>query len=109
MRFLVRNGDRATWFISLIAQSSTAGSAVVCQLGERAVDGDLVRGDLAEADPAGVDDVPAGERVEADQPHARRVQGDRVAAGQQDVQVDRVAVDRPAALHADQPVHQRRG
>ena len=61
------NGERATRFMSLIAQSSTAGSTVACS----SVNGPstVIRAsDRAQADLLGVGRVPARRRLQADQP-----------------------------------------
>ena len=95
--------------MSLIAQSSTAGWTAVRTSANGPSTAISALGQGAEADAVGVHDVPGLLRFQADQPHGRRVERHRVAAGQQHVEVDRVPVDRPPALHADQTVHQRQG
>ena len=43
--------------------------------------------------------------MQADEPHRGGIQGHRIAARHQHIEIDRIAVDWAAPLHADQPVH----
>src|SRR5262249_26982455 len=76
---------------------------------KRAVNRDVRLGEGPEPQSLGLDHVCGSGWIEADQTHCRRVQCDRITAGEEDIEVDRVTVDGSAPRHADESIHERQG